>query len=195
MKQKLACSLSLRVVFWTTGILALVTGAGRPAQASPIDFQVNNNAGLAEPFSQDPVSITGQFSYDPATQLFSKFQVTLTTTLDFSGTYTDNGTLALLPILGQPTIIFAGSGDQGSFSSINLYLNDFGAGPAYDIRFIGVFGNPDYTLLPLDAEHRPTITTGLGAGSPIPEPSTQVFAFIGAALMLTSLRRRRGWAK
>ena len=85
MKQKLACSLSLRVVFWTTGILALATGAGRPAQASPIDFQVNNNAGLTEPFSRDPVSVTGQFSYDPATQDFSNFQVTLTTTLEFSG--------------------------------------------------------------------------------------------------------------
>ena len=78
---------------------------------------------------------------------------------------------------------------------INLYLNDFGAGPAYDIRFIAVHGDAQYTLLPLDAEHRPTITTGLGAGSPVPEPSTRVFALTGLALALISLQWRRGWAK
>ncbi len=174
--------------------MALTTGAGRPAQAGPIDFQVNNNAGLREPFSWDPVSITGHFSYDLATREFSNFQVTLTTALAFSGTYKDIGTLGLVTSLGQPTIIFGGPGDQQKFA-INLYLNDFGAGPAYDIRFIAVFGDAEYTLLPLDAEHRPTITTGLGAGSPVPEPSTRVFALTGVALVLISLQWRRGWAK
>ncbi len=194
MKQKLACSRSLRVVFWTAGILALATGAGRPAQASPIDYQVNNNAGLTEPFSGDPVSITGQFTYDPVTGGFSNYQVILTTALAFSGTYNYIGSLALESTLGQPTIIFGGPGDQVPSFLINLYLNDFGAGPAYDIRFIAVF-SADYTLLPLDAEHRPTITTGLGAGSPVPEPSTRVFALTGVALVLISLQWQRGWAE
>ncbi len=192
--KKLVCSRSLGVVFWTTAILALTIGTGRPAQASPIRYQVNNNAGLTEPFSGDPVAITGQFSYDPATRGFSNYQVILTTPLAFSGTYNYIGTIGLESTLGQPTLIFGGPGEQPSFV-INLYLNDFGAGPAYDIRFATVHGDAQYTLLPLDANHRPTLTTGVGAGSPVPEPSTRVFALTGLALVLISLQWRRGWAQ
>ena len=110
MIQKLACSRSLGVVFWTTGILALAIGAGRPAQASPINYQVNNNAGLTEPFSGDPVSITGHFSYDPVTRGFSNYQVILTTTLAFSGTYNYIGTSVWNPLWGSRHLFLAGPG-------------------------------------------------------------------------------------
>jgi hypothetical protein len=153
---------------------------------------------MIAPFQNELVSITGQFNYDTATGGVGNFGVILTTQLEFSGTYTEAGFVAIVPGLGQPKMVFGGTGDNGIFYAIDLFLN--GPDPrklgdeVYDISFVdaggSAAGGPNYTLLPADAMHRPTITALVGSEAPVPEPATWMFALTGGALVLLRLLPR-----
>jgi hypothetical protein len=199
MKEQTACSISLRGVFCVASILAIATGTGTPARASTIQYTINNNAGLTAPLQNESVEIDGQFDYDSVTKGITNFGVKLTTHLEFSGTYTEVSSPVLVAGLGQPKITFGGEGDNGVFYTIDLFLNDFGSDTPSDIRFVEArsFTNHGYILLPMDAQHRPTITgiALVGREAAVPEPSTGMFALTGGVLTLFSLLRRRSCRK
>ena len=189
MKQQTARSISIRSIFWLAGVLAVAAGAGKPVEASTIHYTINNNAGMIAPFPNELVSIAGQFNYDTATKGIDNFDVTFTTTLGFSGTSTDDSTPVLLPSLGQPRIIFEGPNGY----AIDLFLNDFGGDGAYDVRFIDARDTPNtgYTLLPVDAQHRPTVTALAGSETPVPEPPTGILMLLSGALLVPAMKRIR----
>jgi hypothetical protein len=180
-------SLSRRCILSIAGMVGMAIGTEEAVEASTIDYAINNNAGMIAPFENEPVSIAGHFNYDTATKSIENFNVTFTTTLEFRGTYTDDDSPLLIPGLGQIKIIFDGNSDSGVSYAIDVFLNDFGGEGAYDIRFIDAHGSPNFTLLPVDAQHRPTITALVAAEAPVPEPSTCAFALIGGALILVTL--------